>query len=55
MIRVYFESNIHAELIATFESEESYTVCLPALEKLASKQGMIVTDHLDDDRTNDIQ
>lgn len=55
MIRVYFESNIHAELIATFESEESYTACLPALEKLASKQGMIVTDHLDDDRTNDIQ
>lgn len=44
MIRVYFESNAHAELVATFESEELYMSCLPTLERLASEQGMIVTE-----------
>ena len=44
MIRVYFESNWHAELVATFESEDLYIASLPALEKKAKKQGMIVTE-----------
>ena len=41
MIKVYFESNSHAELVATFESEELYIVSLPALEKKAKEQGMM--------------
>jgi len=44
MIKVYFESNWHAELVATFESEDLYIASLPALEKKAKKQGMIVTE-----------
>jgi hypothetical protein len=44
MIKVYFESNSHAELVATFESEDLYIVSLPALEKKAKEQGMIVTE-----------
>jgi hypothetical protein len=48
MIRVYFESNAHAELVATFESEELYMSCLPTLERLASKQRMIVTETIDE-------
>lgn len=38
MVRVYFESNSHAELVATFESEELYNQCLPILEAEAKKQ-----------------
>ena len=48
MIRVYFESNAHAELVATFESEELYIACLPTLEQLASEQRMIVTETIDE-------
>ena len=48
MIRVYFESNAHAELVATFESEELYIACLPTLEELASWQRMIVTETIDE-------
>jgi len=44
MIKVYFESNSHAELVATFESEDLYIASLPALEKKAKEQGMIVTE-----------
>ncbi len=48
MIRVYFESNAHAELVATFESEELYMACLPTLERLAGDSGMIVTETIDE-------
>ena len=48
MIKVYFESNSHAELVATFESEDLYIASLPALEKKAKEQGMIVTEALID-------
>ncbi len=48
MIRVYFESNAHAELVATFESEELYMSCLPTLERLANEQRMIVTETIDE-------
>lgn len=48
MIRVYFESNAHAELVATFESEELYNACLPILEKTASEQRMVVTETIDE-------
>lgn len=41
MVAVYFgmESQKYAELVANFDSEEVYLACLPALEKLAKKNG----------------
>lgn len=49
MIKVYFESGRHAELVATFESEIVYMACFPILEVLASEQRMIVTESVADD------
>lgn len=39
MVKVYFELDHgkYAELVAIFDTEETYDACLPALEKLAEK------------------
>jgi hypothetical protein len=37
MVKAYFETNSHCELIAVFNNEETYLACLPSLEKLAKK------------------
>lgn len=47
MVKVYAESNSHAELIAIFDSEEVYEACSDALDKYAAKSRMIVTESLD--------
>lgn len=39
MIKVYFESTVASELVATFESEDTYIACLPALKKECKEQG----------------
>jgi hypothetical protein len=44
MVVVYFESDVHAEEVATFVSEELYVLCLPILEAKAKDMGMIVTE-----------
>jgi len=46
MIKVYFETPNHkyAELIAVFTDAEIYDTCFPALEKLANKTNMILTE-----------
>ena len=44
MIEVFAESNNHAELWATFETEKLYLLCLPALEKEANRCGMFITE-----------
>jgi len=44
MIEVFAESNNHAELWATFETEKLYLLCLPALKKEANKSGMFITE-----------
>lgn len=44
MIKVYVESKSHSELWATFETEELYLICLPALEKRAEGLGMTITE-----------
>ena len=49
MIKVYAESNNHAELLATFETEELYNLYLPALEKIADEIGMIITESVQED------
>jgi len=45
-VKVYFESDVHAGLVAVFDNEEIYMACLPALEKLAREKGMIVTESI---------
>lgn len=49
MVKVYFESKVHAELVAIFDSEETYMLCLPTLEKAAKKARMIVTESVQDE------
>ena len=46
MIKVYAESKNHAELWATFETEELYNLCLPILEKTASEMNMTITESI---------
>lgn len=48
MVKVYFESNGYADLVAVFSDENVYQICLPSLEKLAKSYNMIVTESLDD-------
>ena len=49
MIKVYAESNNHAELWATFETEEIYNLCLPIIEKIADRDGMIITESMENE------
>ena len=48
MITVYFEkyNKAWSEKVATFECEDYYMACLPALELLAEARGCIVTESL---------
>jgi hypothetical protein len=40
MIKVYFESDSHAECVATFRTEAMYMMCIDSLKAEATKQGM---------------
>jgi len=52
MVKVYFETDVHAELVAIFDSEETYDACLPALEKLRKKHGFdFISESIVDDQT----
>ena len=53
MIKVYFESNSHAECVAIFNTKETYNLCLPALEKEAKKHRMIVTESVEGEDQKD--
>lgn len=44
MLLVYIENGIYSEQIATFESEEIYSVCIESLEKYAKENGWILTE-----------
>ena len=45
-VTVYFEAKAGAHIVAQFAEEETYMVCLPALETLAESKGYIVTESL---------
>jgi hypothetical protein len=49
MITVFLEPHSHAwaEQIATFESEEIYMLCVPALELMAASRGCIITESME--------
>ena len=50
MIKVYFETNVHAELVAIFNDEEAYHACFYALDLLREQQGYdIITESVEDD------
>jgi len=49
MIKVYFESKGHAELVATFCSEEIYDACYRSLVEEAHKMNMIVTESIEEE------
>ena len=46
VIRVYFETpnGSYADEVATFTDEEYFDGCYPVLEKIAEKQGYVVTE-----------
>ena len=46
MVKVYFESGSHADLVAVFTDEEMYMSCLPALKKEAEKHGLTLTESI---------
>ncbi len=48
MIKVYFESKNHTEIVAIFQDEDLYIQCLPTLKKQAKKDRMIVTESIID-------
>jgi hypothetical protein len=53
MITVYFEkfNKAWSMKVATFEDEDTYLACLPALEVIAAAKGCIVTESMDADAT----
>lgn len=63
MVKVYFESSKdgltsdgrYAELVAIFDTEEIYMICLPALEVHAKENRMIVTESIEEQSINDIE
>ena len=48
MVKVFFESKNHSELVATFVDEETYIKCLPVLEELAKESRMTVTESIEE-------
>ena len=54
-VAVYFESPTGSHMVAKFDEESTYMACLPALEKLASSKGYIVTESLDYEDPNQIE
>lgn len=49
MVKVYFESNGYAELVAVFKNDAIYASCVDGLEKLAGKYRMILIESVDDE------
>ena len=52
MVKVYVESNSHAELVAVFANEDAYDACSSSLDEYAAKGRMFIsenTDHTDEE------
>lgn len=47
MVKVYFESDSHSELVATFIDEDMYDLCYEVLEEYAKEQRMFVTESVE--------
>lgn len=56
MIKVYFESKSHSKLVAIFDTDELYNICLPSLEKEAENRQMKLTESvIEDVETHQLQ
>lgn len=47
MVKVYFENDNYSQLIAVFDNESLYLLCLPHLELEAVKQNCVVTESIE--------
>lgn len=55
MIKVYFETdNWFCMSVAYFDNEDTYMACLPALEALAEKNNMFVTESVKEYELEDV-
>jgi hypothetical protein len=50
-VKVYMESSGYAELVAVFDSEDTYNLCSEALEAAAKARGMILTESVESNPT----
>jgi hypothetical protein len=49
MIRVYFETHVHCELVAIFADQETYQACLPSLTIKYEEEGYeFISESVDD-------
>lgn len=46
-VTVYFEAKSGSHIVATFDNEETYMACFPALEQLAMLKGYTITESVD--------
>lgn len=59
MVKVYFETSkdghtpdgSYSEMVAIFDSEQTYNLCLNLLEKEAERYGMIVTEVVEEENS----
>jgi hypothetical protein len=50
MVEVFFGNLVYAELVATFETEEMFMLCLPTLKKEAERQGVEVFESINEEK-----
>ena len=55
MIRVYFESSNHAELVAIFDDEETFDKCRAILAGVAREARMKLTESIDESNIDDYE
>jgi hypothetical protein len=54
MVKVYFETSMHSELVGIFTNERAYNACFPVLERLCNEMGYNeVTESIDDSETTE--
>lgn len=54
MVKVYFEKGNISNLVAIFDNEEIYNVCLPHLQIQASFTNMIVTESVEEEELSEM-
>jgi len=54
MVKVYFETSMHSELIGIFTDERTYNACVPVLKHLCKDMGYAkMTESIDDSETTE--
>lgn len=56
MVKVYFETDGYAELVAIFDTEEIYDVCYKSLRKLAFENGFAkITESIEEEELTNLK